>query len=185
MQFYGGEDLEPKTILIVDDCASIRILIEKTLRNHNTISAENGIDAIKQVIKYKPYIIILDLHMPRMDGLGVLKYLQDNHIKIHVIVVTSFEDEKLLDDAFDAGADDILLKPIRPAILKAQVCRVVKSLEYKKIMAAADELKTLLNQAHDILKSKEEQHGRARNAKNMHHPGYYQGAKEPATGAHG
>lgn len=83
-----------KKILIIDDSALMRRVMSDIINTDSemcvTDTAENGVAAAALLKQGKEYqLILLDINMPRMDGLGFLKYLNENEIHIPVLVVSS------------------------------------------------------------------------------------------------
>lgn len=139
------------TILIVDDDRSTRELIKAMLPGYAITEAEDGNSAITALGTQTPVVVLLDLNMPGRDGLDVLQYIRDYSICAHVIVITAIEDESIVTVAL-SGADDILLKPIQPAILKAKVSKAINSHKYKQVLTLLDDIKALLIRADDIMR---------------------------------
>jgi len=118
---------EIKTILIVDDSRNdielaISALSEKNLANEVVI-AEDGIEALDFLYKRgkfaehqngNPVVILLDIKMPRMDGIEVLKHirLEPRFRLIPVIMVTSSAEEKDLVESYKLGANSYVVKPV-------------------------------------------------------------------------
>jgi len=105
-----------RRVLIVEDHAGLsRILtLELQLNGFEVITAQNGLEALEQIINVPPDIIILDLFLPVLDGFGVLKRLQDNP-RIPVIAISAYTD--LAKKALESGADDFIAKPFDPEII--------------------------------------------------------------------
>lgn len=106
MQFKANVlvvDDEKECVEIVKDC-----LIKKGL---NVESAFSGEEALLKVNASRPDIILLDIYMPGIDGLIVLKNVKDIDKSIIVIMTTSIEDQKVISQAKDIGADGYLVKP--------------------------------------------------------------------------
>ncbi|HWB53182.1 MAG TPA: HDOD domain-containing protein [Tepidisphaeraceae bacterium] len=103
-----------KTILIVDDMAILRDPIAATLRTagYQTAVAGDGEEAIEQIIANPPDLILLDLSMPGMDGLGVLRFLKSTakFARIPVILLTAVSDKHSVIEAGHLGVRDYLLK---------------------------------------------------------------------------
>lgn len=99
-------------ILLVDDEPSIRNLLKNTLQANDfeTEEAENGNLAIKKAMDFHPHLIILDLGLPDMDGLEVLKKLRE-WTTIPIIILTVTDAEEIKVQLLDAGANDYLTKP--------------------------------------------------------------------------
>ena len=99
-------------ILVVEDDAPVRNLITTTLKAHDYkyIVAENGEKAIFQASTYNPDIVLLDLGLPDMDGVEIIKKIRTwSNLPIIVISARSEDSDKI--DALDNGADDYLTKP--------------------------------------------------------------------------
>jgi adenylate cyclase len=122
-------------ILVVDDSRTLRrILIAslKALGLENVVEAANGLEAV-DVIRTQPVdLVLLDLEMPELDGLGVLEILkQDEEFKMLPVIVISGADqiEKTI-RCIEIGAEDYLPKPYDPILLRA---RIFSSLEKKRL----------------------------------------------------
>jgi putative two-component system response regulator len=121
-------------ILIADDMASVLALFEKLLINdgHEVITAVDGVDALDAVYRERPDVVILDVAMPRMDGLEVCRRLKaDPDIRLTpVVLVTGLSEVTDRIRGIEAGADEFLTKPVHPHELRARVAALtrVKSL---------------------------------------------------------
>ena len=104
-------------ILIVDDSVFMRTVIRDMLVKDPTIeivgTSSNGIDALEKINTLKPDLVTLDIEMPKMDGLGVLRELQKikNHPKILMLSALTSKDAEMTFEAIRLGADDFMLKP--------------------------------------------------------------------------
>ena len=99
-------------ILVVEDDKSVRNLMSTTLKAHDYkyIVAKNGEEAILQASTYNPDIALLDLGLPDMDGIEVIKKIRTwSNMPIIVISARSEDADKI--EALDNGADDYLTKP--------------------------------------------------------------------------
>ncbi|HEY1489782.1 MAG TPA: response regulator [Verrucomicrobiae bacterium] len=114
---------QPKTIaLVIDDEAQIRRLLRVTLEanGYDVVEAATGGDGIVQAAQCRPNVILLDLGLPDMDGLAVLKRLREwSRVPIVILSVRDRENEKA--EALDAGADDYVTKPFGSAELLARL----------------------------------------------------------------
>ena len=109
-------------ILIVEDDAPIRNLITTTLKAHEYkyLTAQNGENAILQASSHNPDIVLLDLGLPDVDGVEVIKKIRTwSEMPIIVISARSEDDDKI--EALDAGADDYLTKPFSVEELLARI----------------------------------------------------------------
>jgi two-component system, chemotaxis family, chemotaxis protein CheY len=115
-----------KRILVVDDSATMRKMVMATLRNIPDVSfgeAGNGLEAIEQM-KNAPFdLMILDLNMPDMHGLDVLRFVLSHPDYHHtpIIILTTKGDEQSRHEAFEAGASCYLTKPFQPLFFAEQV----------------------------------------------------------------
>lgn len=114
--------MRKSTVLIVDDDKDIREIIEIYLMNENIdfISAKDGIDALDKLENNKVDLILLDIMMPRLDGIkACLKIRTDNKTPIIMISAKNEDSSKIL--ALNIGADDYVTKPFNPLELVARV----------------------------------------------------------------
>lgn len=110
------------TILVVEDDAPIRNLITTTLRAHEYrfLTAANGEGAVMETASHNPDIILLDLGLPDIDGVEVIRRIRTwSNVPIIVISARSEDTDKI--DALDAGADDYLTKPFSVEELLARL----------------------------------------------------------------
>ncbi|MBA4382790.1 MAG: diguanylate cyclase response regulator [Sideroxydans sp.] len=112
-------------VLVVEDDRSMRALLEKMLiaAGHHVVIASNGIEALNLIEKERPQLIVTDWLMPQMDGIALCRELRrkPENRSIYVIIVTMLESADKLVEAFEAGADDYLNKPITPKIFFARL----------------------------------------------------------------
>lgn len=109
-------------ILVVEDDPSVKNLITTTLKAHDYrfLSASNGQGAILEASSHNPEIILLDLGLPDMDGVDVIRRIRTwSNVPIIVISARSEDTDKI--DALDAGADDYLTKPFSVEELLARL----------------------------------------------------------------
>ncbi len=122
-------------ILVVDDSRTLRrILIAslKALGLENVVEAANGLEAV-DVIRTQPVdLVLLDLEMPELDGLGVLEILKkdDEYKMLPVIVISGADQIEKTIRCIEIGAEDYLPKPYDPILLRA---RIFSSLEKKRL----------------------------------------------------
>ena len=109
-------------ILIVEDDNHIKNLISTTLKvnKYNYLVATSGKEAIMLAVSHKPDIILLDLGLPDMDGVEIIKNVREwSNIPIIVISARSEDTDKI--DALDFGADDYITKPFSVEELLARI----------------------------------------------------------------
>ncbi|MET1013741.1 MAG: response regulator transcription factor [Paenisporosarcina sp.] len=115
-------------ILVVDDESSIVTLLKYNLEQagFEVMTAEDGQQAYDSVITNKPDLIVLDLMLPKMDGMEVCKALRLQKISTPIIMLTAKNDEfdKVL--GLELGADDYMTKPFSPREVTARVKAVLR-----------------------------------------------------------
>ena len=101
-------------ILVVDDevkaCELLKRFLEK--KGYDVIMSNSGEDALEKVKNLKPDIILLDIKMPGIDGMEVLRRVRQFDYKTGIIMVTAVKDEGMGKDALKKGADEYITKPI-------------------------------------------------------------------------
>ncbi len=115
------EKIEP-TILIIDDEPQIRRLLRVTLEGngYRVVDAGTGNDGLVQAAQRRPSAILLDLGLPDLEGMSVLKRLREwSHVPIIILTVRDAESDKIA--ALDAGADDYVTKPFSSGELLARL----------------------------------------------------------------
>lgn len=104
----------PIRVLIVDDHTIVRKGIEIMARIDPTIEivgeARDGLEAISQVISLQPDVVLMDLVLPRQDGIEAILVIKRSYPNTKIIALTTFEDPAKIDAAMEAGADGYLLK---------------------------------------------------------------------------
>lgn len=120
-----------RQIMVVDDNAVLRRLLTTVLklRGFGVITAENGESALEMLESgvHDVSMMIVDVRMPRLDGLGVLKVVRERYAEIPVVMLTIPDEADRADEARQLGAEDYLIKPVDPGSLMAVVERVLGS----------------------------------------------------------
>ena len=118
-------------VLIVDDAEDIRSLLRLRLERSGSYvvagEAGDGLDAVEQAKKLQPDVVLLDIAMPRMDGLEALPLIREAVPGVRVIVLSGFSRETLEQDALAAGADRYLLKGMRTRELLEAIADVLET----------------------------------------------------------
>lgn len=116
-------------VLITDDDAGIRDLLRDQLEaaGFETKVARDGHEALDRIASFRPDAMVLDLSMPGLDGFGVLQSLQDQAIRLPVLVLTARHDASDVRKAVSLGARDYLAKPFTEAQLKARIARLLRT----------------------------------------------------------
>ncbi|NUP06737.1 MAG: response regulator [Polyangiaceae bacterium] len=110
-----------KTILLVDDSRTHRSLLRVFLTGHDFefVEAANGVEALDIVMRQRVDLAIVDLHMPELDGVGLLKRLRASARKdvrnLKVVLLTGEKEQASLAEALKAGANELLRKPVSSA----------------------------------------------------------------------
>ena len=119
-----------KTILVVDDEPSIAQIAGDYLRHggFGVITASNGVDALALARAQRPDLIVLDLGLPRMDGVEVAKTLRREG-DVPIIMLTARIDESDRLAGLELGADDYMTKPFSPRELVARVRSVLRRVD--------------------------------------------------------
>ena len=120
----------PKTILIVDDSASMRQLISFTLKDagFDVLSAVNGTDALTRLGSRRVEMVVTDLNMPEMDGITFIRQLRGmkEHRFTPIIMLTTEAQDAKKQDGRAAGASGWIVKPFSPEKLLEVVKKFVK-----------------------------------------------------------
>ncbi|WP_298379001.1 response regulator transcription factor [Azospirillum sp.] len=103
----------PLRVLIVDDEPPIRRFLRTSLsaQGYDIVEAEDGVKALDEVRRMSPDVLVLDLGLPGMDGLEVIRRLRGGGATLPIIVLSSRADEAGKVEALDLGADDYVTKP--------------------------------------------------------------------------
>ena len=109
-------------ILVIEDDQRIRELVCKHLaeEGHLVTSQSSGLEGLRAITEVEPEVLILDLGLPDLDGLDLLKMAR-SVTEIPVLVLTAREDEDTILKAFSVGADDYVVKPVSGPQLSARV----------------------------------------------------------------
>ena len=119
-----------KTILTVDDSSSIRQMVEFTLKQagYNVVAAMDGVDALEKVKRSPVDMALVDLNMPRMDGITLIKNLRADsvHRFIPIVMLTTESQQEKKIQGKNAGATGWIVKPFRPDQLISVVKKVLR-----------------------------------------------------------
>lgn len=119
-----------KTILIVDDSESIREVVNFTLENegYNVLVGKDGKDALQHLNGQDIDLVITDLHMPEMDGIGLIKEIRtmDPYQRVPILFLTTESQASKKLEAKEAGATGWIIKPFVPAKLIAAINKVIR-----------------------------------------------------------
>jgi diguanylate cyclase (GGDEF)-like protein len=112
-----------RRILVVDDDPAVRRIVIEALKNqgYDVHDVSSGKDALQAVDKIKPHLILLDVNMPGMDGIGTLQHLRHREDYVSVIFVSGQSSTEEVIRGLDTGADDYVTKPFKVMELLARV----------------------------------------------------------------
>lgn len=128
------ENLGKKTILIVDDEKTIVDMLVYNLQKegYNTLEANDGEEAVRIALNEKPDLVLLDIMLPKMDGLAVCKRIRQT-LNIPILMISAKDEEidKIL--GLELGADDYITKPFSIRELMARVKANLRKAELAKV----------------------------------------------------
>jgi two-component system KDP operon response regulator KdpE len=115
------------TVAVVEDDAGIRAAVTRglTARGHVVFGAASGLGALAEIVDHRPDVVVLDLGLPDIDGLELLRMLRAVST-VPVIVATARDDEQEIIRTLDAGADDYVVKPYSADQLDARIRAVLR-----------------------------------------------------------
>lgn len=119
-----------QTLLIVEDNKEVADYLEKQFRSEfNIIKAENGKEALIQIAKTKPDLIVSDVMMPEMDGLEFCRQIKQNqkYAYIPVILLTAKTMPSQITEGYNAGADEYIIKPFDVSLLRTRIRNLLTS----------------------------------------------------------
>jgi DNA-binding response OmpR family regulator len=113
----------PPRVLVVEDDDAIAQVLQRSLRmeGYDVRVAGDGVAALDQAHAFLPDLVILDLGLPRMDGIEVAKTLRRSEDEVPILVLTARDALESRVDGLDAGADDYLVKPFERQELLARM----------------------------------------------------------------
>lgn len=125
------------TLLIVDDEKQNRLLLTELFgTTYKIIQAKNGVQALEKARQHRPDLILLDVLMPEMDGMGVLRELKrdDATRLIPVIFITALNSATDEENGLNQGAVDYISKPFHPPIVRVRVHNQLQLLHQRRLL---------------------------------------------------
>lgn len=121
-------------LLIADDEDIIRNGIAKYVQLHTdrfekVLLADNGADALEMIMRYRPEVVLLDVQMPKKDGIEILKDMKNGEIASQVVILSGHDEFKYAQQAVRYGARDYLLKPVRSADILRMLLEIADEVE--------------------------------------------------------
>ncbi|MBI3317017.1 MAG: response regulator [Candidatus Omnitrophica bacterium] len=112
-----------KRLVVVDDESEICDFLKGFFadRDFDVRTATSGEQALKTIGAHKPQVVLLDVHMPGMDGMEVLRAIKSQYPNIKVIMVTAIETREKIEEAMRLGADNYITKPLSLEYLEKDV----------------------------------------------------------------
>lgn len=136
-------NIEDMKIVSIDDNQNNLFLIE-TFCNElqlNITSFSNPLDALLHVISNEVHMILIDYMMPELNGLDFIKEYRKKNTQVPIIMITAANDESIHTEAFQAGANDFLTKPVNATLFKARVLNLLNL--HKNTLLIQDKAKLL------------------------------------------
>ncbi|MCM2394278.1 response regulator transcription factor [Streptomyces albipurpureus] len=132
---------EAERILIVDDEPAVREALQRSLafEGYATEMAIDGIDALAKAESYAPDLIVLDIQMPRMDGLTAARRIRAAGSTVPILMLTARDTVGDRVTGLDAGADDYLVKPFELDELFARIRALLRRSAYQAAAEAGDD----------------------------------------------
>jgi CheY-like chemotaxis protein len=125
-------------ILIVDDAETMRLYEHMLLSGHGyeLDMAENGVQALEKIKSFNPDLVLMDIMMPEMDGIECCRQIKNNESMndIKVVMVTTRSEYARVKEAFAAGCDDYINKPINKEELLTKVNDLLKFVSLRKLL---------------------------------------------------
>src|SRR5688572_21462245 len=122
------EDAPIPTILVVDDNSEISHFLAKKLLprfGYKALQARTGKEGLEIIRKFRPDLVLLDLQLPDMDGLDILRELAKEDHSVPAILMTGHGSEQVAVDAFRWGVQDYFSKPVDPDALEQVIARIL------------------------------------------------------------
>ncbi|MFF8644939.1 response regulator transcription factor [Streptomyces sp. NPDC015345] len=138
-------DREQQRVLIVDDEPAVREALRRSLafEGYGTEVAVDGADALEKAATYRPDLVVLDIQMPRMDGLTAARRLRATGSTTPILMLTARDTVGDRVTGLDAGADDYLVKPFELDELFARIRALLRRSSYAAGAGQAEEGDTL------------------------------------------
>ncbi|MFD4317813.1 response regulator transcription factor [Streptomyces sp. NPDC058548] len=129
---------EPERILIVDDEPAVREALRRSLafEGYGTQDAVDGLDALGRMDSYAPDLVVLDVQMPRMDGLTAARRIRASGSTVPILMLTARDTVGDRVTGLDAGADDYLVKPFELDELFARIRALLRRSSYASATAS-------------------------------------------------
>ncbi|NDB63312.1 MAG: response regulator [Nitrosopumilaceae archaeon] len=117
-------------VMIADDSDAIRLVLQDILSigGHEVVAeAQNGIEAVEKYQQTNPDVLLLDLAMPKKDGLTVIKEIIPNHPNAKIIVITASDNQNIINQCIENGAKSFISKPFDFDYVLKLIAKIIKS----------------------------------------------------------
>ena len=142
-----------QSVLSVDDDRELRELLHELIcqMGHASVTAADGVDALEKMEEEQFDIVITDINMPRLNGVGLIKRIASDFSDTDVIAITGYQTEYNYTDIIALGASDFITKPINIDEFEAKIKRVVRERNMRfelRRLSTCDALTGLYNRRH-------------------------------------
>ena len=102
-----------KVLVVDDEPEAVELLVEfLSSKRYEVLTATNGEEALQRIKEDRPHLVLLDIRMPKMDGMEVLRRIREIDPEMGVIMVTAVNEEDVGRKALEMGAFDYIVKPL-------------------------------------------------------------------------
>ena len=159
------------SVLLVDDNQELRELLHEAITawGHDSKIAVDGVDALEKLTENRFDIVITDIHLPRMDGLELIKYISSDFPQADVIAITGYPTRYPFNDIVKVGANDFIIKPFSVNELKARLNRIIRERTLRtklELLTTQDALTGLYNRRyfdenlkHEVIRALRQKYG--------------------------
>lgn len=132
------ESADKEMVLVIDDNQDVRDYVKMLLQDkYVVVEAVNGLEGVKQAMKYVPDVVVCDVMMPVMDGIECCKRLkselQTSHIPVLMLTAYAMDEQRI--QGYDSGADSYLTKPFNAKLLLARIRNLIDNRKRLKSLA--------------------------------------------------
>ena len=155
-------------VLLVDDHTILRQGIHALLAREPDIEvvgeASDGLEALDQVARLEPHVVIMDLVMPHMNGLEATRQIRERHPDVHILILSMYDDDEYVREIIQAGASGYVLKRVATEDLVKAIHEVhegssflyppiaAKLIDYVRSVQGGDDVESLTPREREVLK---------------------------------
>lgn len=127
-------------VLVIEDQKNIASFVEMEMEHlgYSVRCAYDGFEGVEEAGRFRPEVVVLDIMLPKLDGVGVLKRIRDGGSRVPVIMLTARNSTLDKVHSLDHGADDYLTKPFEIEELLARMRALVRRVEGEEILRVGD-----------------------------------------------